>query len=355
MRSPGNEEWYDVAEPIVRAIIRNKLRVTLREDDERRENQDALDLVQSVYLDLAKAMGAGGREIKDLGPYAAVVTYHACAQYLRSRYPEHTRLKNKLRYFLSHESGFAVWETREGESCCGYAGWQRTPVASAQTVQALIANPAEIWAKLAPYAERKAAVAKALDSMKASDWRNLLEAIFDRLEHPLELDQLLSIASVLFGVKDEVGGEIDDSGGWPDYDQRLHAKKLMQGLWQVLQDFEHRWLMAFLLNLPGATKEARGEIEAFETSGAASRRDIGDLLGLIQQEYEDLGYETLEWPADPGSPADRMEAAWPFLPREDMLIARALQCEKQQVINLRAVAVQKAAKRMRVLFAAGNS
>jgi DNA-directed RNA polymerase specialized sigma24 family protein len=355
VRSPENEDWYDVAEPIVRAIIRKKLRVTLREEDERRENQDALDLVQSVYLDLAKAMDTGGREIKDLGPYAAVVTYHACAQYLRSRYPEHTRLKNKLRYFLSHEPGFAVWETREGESCCGYAGWQRTPVVGVERVQALIANPGEIWAKLSPYEPRKAAVAKALDAMKASDWRNLLEAIFDQLEHPLELDQLLSIASVLFGVKDEVGGEIDDSGGWPDFDQRLHAKKLMQGLWHVLQDFEHRWLMAFLLNLPGATKEARGEIEAFETSGAASRRDIGQLLGLIRREYEDLGHETREWPADPGSPEDRMAAAWSFLPREDILIARALQCEKQQVINLRAVAVQKAAKRMRVLFAAENS
>ena len=38
---------------------------------------------------------------------------------------------------------------------------------------------------------------------------------------------------------------------------------------------------------------------------------------------------------------------WPHLPLEDLVIAKALECEKQQVINLRAVAVQKAAKRLK--------
>src|SRR5262249_50678177 len=106
------------------------------------------------------------------------------------------------------------------------------------------------------------------------------------------------------------------------------------------------WLMAFLLNLPGFTKESRGEIEAFESSGAATRTDIGRLLALIQQEFEDLG-DSHQWPPDPGSPEARMEAMWPFLPREDILIAKALRCQKQRVINLRTVAVQKVAKRLR--------
>ena len=117
-------------------------------------------------------------------------------------------------------------------------------------------------------------------------------------------------------------------------------------LWIILQDFDHRWLMAFLLNLPGFTKEARGEIEAFETSEAATRQELGILLAMNEAEYSELGYQTEHWPPDPGDHATRMCAAWPFLPREDMHIAKALRCKTQQVINLRAVAVQKAALRL---------
>ena len=345
--------WFEIADPVVRAIIADKLRVGLRKEDGRRDNQDALDLLQHVYRELADAVGAGAEEIRDLKSYAAVVTYHACAQYLRRRYPARTQLKNKLRYFLTHEPGFAVWETREADLGCGYAGWQSQPLADDRAVHALITDPERIWAKAPPNGARQTSgQVKALDAMKTADWRNILEAILNAVGKPLELDQLLAITGALFRVKDEPPDELPDSSERPPFEDVLDQQQLMRRLWQILQGFEHRWLMAFLLNLPGMTKEARGEIEAFESSSVATRDDIGRLLGMIRQEFEDLGYETPLWPADPGSPESRLGAVWPFLPREDVQIARALRCEKQQVINLRAVAVQKAAKGLKETLAA---
>ena len=81
--------------------MRKKLRVTLSPDDSSRENQNALNLVQNVYSELTQALQSEGGEIRNLKSYAAVVTYHASAQYFRARYPERTRLKNKIRDSLS--------------------------------------------------------------------------------------------------------------------------------------------------------------------------------------------------------------------------------------------------------------
>jgi hypothetical protein len=195
----------------------------LREDD-RRENEDAQDLVQNVFAELAQALNSGDKEIQDVRSYAAVVTYHACAQYLRSRYPAHTSLMNKLRYFLTHEPGFTAWETADGEVCCGYSGWQRNPLADSKAVQALIANPEQILAGSSDGRSGRSGEIKALDAMKAGDWRNLLEAIFDQLGGPLELDQLLSIASGLFRVKEKVQDAAGEPSAGPQIEHRLHQR-----------------------------------------------------------------------------------------------------------------------------------
>ncbi len=117
--SLSDQDWYAVVKDVVEAIVRQKLSVSLSRSDSSRENEDALDLVQNVYSELTQAVQSEDSEIRNLRSYAAVVTYHACAQYFRERYPEHTRLKNKIRYFLSHEPGFAVWETPDGVAFCG--------------------------------------------------------------------------------------------------------------------------------------------------------------------------------------------------------------------------------------------
>ena len=211
---------------------------------------------------------------------------------------------------MTHEPGFAVWETREADLGCGYAGWQSQPLADDRAVHALITDPERIWAKAPPNGARQTSgQVKALDAMKTADWRNILEAILNAVGKPLELDQLLAITGALFRVKDEPPDELPDSSERPPFEDVLDQRQLMRRLWQILQGFEHRWLMAFLLNLPGMTKEARGEIEAFESSSVATRDEIGRLLGMIRQEFEDLGYETPLWPADPGSPESRLGVA----------------------------------------------
>ncbi len=66
------------------------------------------------------------RPIKDCRSYVAVTTYHACHEYLRQKYPQRHRLKNRLRYLLTHDANFALWDDHGGADLIGgFARWQR--------------------------------------------------------------------------------------------------------------------------------------------------------------------------------------------------------------------------------------
>ena len=81
MTSP--DSWFDEVDPVIKAIVRKKLRVSLSERDDRRENQAALDVVQDIYQDLVQSLNKDAANIRDVKSYAAVVAYHTCAQVLR--------------------------------------------------------------------------------------------------------------------------------------------------------------------------------------------------------------------------------------------------------------------------------
>src|SRR5262245_47876561 len=66
-----------------------------------------------------------GREpLERLLSYVAVSAYNVCHSYLRSKYPERSRLKNSIRYVLKHQTGLAIWEAGARVWLCGLATWR---------------------------------------------------------------------------------------------------------------------------------------------------------------------------------------------------------------------------------------
>ena len=111
------------AEPISRRILRGKLR-------DFRQSQDAEDLGSEVRLKLLKQLSqlrdnGNQHPIRDFASYVAVVTYHTWDEYLRQKYPQRARLKNKLRYFLTHRRGFALWEGEHHQWLCSFAAVEK--------------------------------------------------------------------------------------------------------------------------------------------------------------------------------------------------------------------------------------
>jgi len=266
-------------EPVVRGIIRRKLRVTLDPGDGRRENQNGLELFGDVWVKLLQEQGGDG--IHNVRSYTAVVTYHACSEYFRGKYPARSSLRNRAHYFLTHHPRYQVWE-HEGDLAGGFAIWRDKRIDPA---------PAERLAGL------DSAAAKPVERMKPADWDDLFDSIFETLGAPVVLDDLVNAIAPMVGSVDAVEGEkkTEEDGHrdvLPDIpspdlspERRLRIRLQLQRLWIEILQLRPRQRFAYLLNPTG------GEVEVFPENGIAGIADIGRSLALSDEQFELIAKE----------------------------------------------------------------
>jgi hypothetical protein len=317
------------ARPIIDGIIRRRLYVSLSSADGTHRNQDALEISSDVTASLIEELRKLKRDpqsksIQDFRGYVAVVTYHSCYALLRRKYPERHRLKNRLRYLLTHHENFALWESQEKELLCGLAAWRgRESAMNNDCIQQLQDEP---------HAFAGAAIAHIdIPHLALAD---LLTAIFKRIGGAFELDDLVDSVAALQGIKDQAMCPEDDeknksaSDQFPDphvdvateLDQRAYLAKL----WMEICQLPLRQRMALLLNMRGAQGEDC--IFLFPAIGIAGIRQIAEILEI---------------------PAEEFAALWNDLPLEDATIAQRFGVTRQQVINLRKSARARLARRMK--------
>lgn len=321
-------------EPVVRGIIRRKLRVTLEPGDGRRENQNALELFGDVWV---KLLQEPSDSIRSARSYAAVITYHACSEYFRDKYPARSSLRNRAHYFLTHHPQYAVWDHEDGDLVCGFAIWRdrKTDPASPQRLSELV-----------PLQR-----AKPLERMAPADWDTLFDSIFETLGAPAALDEMVTALAPLVGSVDAVEAEkkqdeegqrdilADARSREPSPEDLLRVRLQLQRLWIEILQLKPRQRIAYLLN------PTDGDIEVFPDNGIASIVDIGRSLALSAEQFNCLSKELpLELH---GTYEENFAMLWNRLPLSDKVLARLLDATGQQVINLRKVARERLGKQMK--------
>ncbi|MBI3650657.1 MAG: hypothetical protein HY231_06370 [Acidobacteria bacterium] len=325
----------DHVEPLVKNIVGFKLRVYVTHNASRAASRDAEDVCSEALLqfltrlaDLKNHPETVG--IRNLRSYVAVVAYRACHLYLRRKYPQRYSLKNKLRYFLTHQTGFALWESAEAQWLAGFAHWQVEQPDMA--LEATTNLHLEEWSDAA-----RTAINKRLPQGSASgaSLLEVLTAIFHWTTAPVELDALVSAVATLWNLKDEsLEKEHRDAEPWfeqladtrtnlaREFDQRLY----LQTLWSEIQQLTPRHVAALLLNL----KDEQGNcaIDLFLITGVATFAELAVALDQA---------------------ADWLAEIWNHLPMDDQSIAAAFGLQRQQVINLRKTARLRLARRMKEL------
>jgi hypothetical protein len=320
-------------EPLVKNIVGYKLRVYFKHNDSRIESRDAEDVYGDAILQLLARLSeikdnAEDEGIRNFRSYVAVTAYRACNLHLRRKYPQRYSLKNKLRYFLTHQHGFALWENTEEEWLAGFVLWQnqtQSPDAhSNNRLNQLRDNQESFIKEMLP---RSTATNTSLIE--------LLTAIFKWTAAPVELDALVGIVANLWNIKDEAVQK-ENADAKPlfenlpdrrvsfarDFDHRIYLEKL----WGEISQLSPRHAAALLLNL----KDEKGgsAIDLFLFTGVATFKQLACALDKPQ-----------EW----------LSEIWNHLPIDDESIAKHLGLARQQVINLRKTARLRLARRMNEL------
>ena len=301
--------------PLVKQIVSYKLRAAPGNENHG-SSGDVEDLCSETIVKLLSRLSEirsrrAPEVIRNFRGYVAVTAYRACYEYLRRKYPKRHSLKNKLRYLLTHEPRFELWQTADGEWIAGLSG---RPI--------LLRENASAFKHARPLTS-------------AADLKELLTSILQRTNRAVELDELVGIVAETCQIKDQpVSSETGDD--WvrleniadecQPIDCEVDRRMYLQRLWGEISQLSTDHCAALLLNL----KDAQGAcaIDLFLITGVASFKQLAEAIG-----------QTEEW----------LAKIWNRLPVDDLTIAAHLKVGRQQVINLRKFTRRRLAKRMKAI------
>ena len=305
-----------LVEPQVKSVIRQKLHVTLHATDNRRENQDALELAGEVKTLIVAKLSRLRTEqnpagIDNFNGYVQAVINNTTNHYLRRKYPVRLRLKNQLRYLLSHDKRFALWSDLSGEWVCGRGEWKEQDI----TYAAFGIGQMEALKRTDP----------APEMVNLSE---LVAAVFSINGAPMRFGDLVSTVYEACRASEpvEVPEEHCQDLSLNEHKQ-THAKlehtALLGELWSAINEMPIRHRSALLLNL--RAPDGEGLITVLPMTRIASIPDIARCLEMSETE---------------------LAAVWADLPWDDKTIAEHLGLTRQQVINLRQSARAMLKRRM---------
>jgi DNA-directed RNA polymerase specialized sigma24 family protein len=265
--------------------------------------QDFDDVTSSVNLRIVRRLRLLDQEpIDSFDDYVATITYNVVYDFLRSRYPQRMRLKNRVRYALSRDQRFAIWETHSG-TAAGFAAWGgrepgRPPASPASIVAGTSGDPKR--------------TAKAI------------AAVFAHTGAPLLLDDLIDLLAEAWNVRDlhVVPAEIATTQAASPAAQ-YESRQYLTSLWNEVRMLRPAQRAALLLNLRDG--DGRNALALLVLARIATTAQIAEAAGITPL---------------------RMTELWSDLPLDDLSIASMLGCTRQQVINLRKAARERLGRRM---------
>ncbi len=324
----------EYVEPVIRKVIRSKLRARFDHKGRSSRNPDAEDLYSETLVQLLSRLkqlkaSPEDKAIGDLRGYVAVLSYHACYEYLRLKYPQRHNLKNKLRYLLTHRAGLALWENESGDLVGGFSAWREWTKARTQSdrLRQLLDNPPAALQFTPPHGD-----------FQRTNPADLVAAILNHTNHPIELDDLVEIVAALWNVEDfaeqrHEGDERTDqfarlADQRADVGTEVEQRLFLKWLWEEIVQLPVRQRVALLLNL--RDEQGGGVAALLPIVGVATLRQIAAALEMDGEAFALL---------------------WPRLPLDDASIATLIGGARQQVINLRKCARERLARKMKALEA----
>jgi DNA-directed RNA polymerase specialized sigma24 family protein len=315
-------------EPVIESVVHFKLRLMGANGP-----SEADDIRQEALTEVLGELRKFQRQpdlhpIGDVRGLAATIAYRTCYRWLRRQSPRRHALKSRLQYVLTRRQGFALWPDAEKKLLGGLAAWRgRNDRASASELR-----------QLAEDESLRSRAGRQGPGQSASALDELLVAIFNAVNLPIELDDLAHLVAALLGVKDEsiisLGesgegqqAEIPDVAARADIAWQTEKRIFLQRVWQEAQLLPPVQRAALLLNL--RDEGGRGCIALFPAVGVATMRQLAAALEMPVEQFAEL---------------------WNQLPLDDATIAGLFNLTRQQIINARKAGRERLARRLRGFF-----
>lgn len=298
------------ATPLIDGVLRR-----FRRTEPHVQNEDLQEISSLVVLRLVRKLRAAAlyedHAITTLHSYISALAHNACHDFRRLRHPERYRLKRNLRYVMTRYPAFALWETPE-LVIAGLSQWRGAPA------KTILDPPARFTAT--PVMRDRSHPVEAL------------QAIFERVGHPLDFESLLDVVADLWDVRDVVV----ESGEFPpdERDDQLSAlerRESLECLWRQILELPANQRSALLLNLRDSA--GSNALSLFLLLNIADVAEVARAVGLTEKELHEI---------------------WADLPLDDLTIADRLGLTRQQIINLRKSARLRLARRMAKLNRAAS-
>jgi hypothetical protein len=268
--------------------------------------------------------------IENFHQYVARIASNACNDVLRAKSPARARLKNNLRYVLSHHPDFALWKS-EGETLAGFSVWRDS--SKSRSSQRQLADLQETFTSFR--SERFPN-----ENVKQVPLTRLVAELFLWTGSPIEIDLLVNIVAAVVEIKDQPHESVDDernayleapvADSTLSSSSRLDEQALLHNLWHGLKELsvEQRYVFCF----------------GFEDE---SGRDFFTVV--LEAEVVSFG----ELVNELGRSPETIMSLWSQMPMDDDAIAIELKTKRTQVQKWRFRALQRLKKGL-LPFAGGK-
>jgi hypothetical protein len=285
------------AVPLIQKIVQRQ-----RGADRMFRAQDAEDIASSVVLRLLRRLQRvpldRDEAIARVTDFAATMTFNAIHDFQRSHFPERARLKQRVRYVVEHDPRFRMSTSTAGPACA-LASWPETTD----------------FGQVPPSWQHHdaALAAEAVEALLSAAGRPLLiDDVVEALAEAWKIEESSTVAST------DVADQRQSQAAQLDTRRRLDA------LWRETCALPAQQRAALLLNLRDG--DGGSAIALFPLMGIASLDEVAAAIDL---------------------PLPQLAKLWSQLPLDDLTIASLLGLSRQKVINLRAAARQRLARRLR--------
>lgn len=259
-----------------------------------------------------------GEPIENIRAYTVTAAERACYAFLRRQFPERTRLRNRVRYALSHHPSTTLAEDVQGNWVCRSTDVRKA--ARPGGAQSMVEAP------------RAHALTHHIDP--AAPLPDLAAALLATCDVPVEFNRFVEAMAVLLGVTDQTpvtdmpgsrSGNPLDRAVDPalPIDIVLEQRSSLRDVWQELLLLPVRQRLALLLNLRDG--DGGATLQLLPATDVVSRSGIAAALNMPEIELAGL---------------------WHELPLDDRAIAERMGATRQQVINLRKSARARLARRL---------